>query len=74
MVLIPFHIRSLHDHMGNAPELMSARERVKVSEGVFKRASGDCVCEDCGKLYYDHPPVIGALWLTRLCNNHFVKL
>lgn len=21
----------------------------------FTRASGDCVCATCGKLYYDHP-------------------
>ena len=45
------------------------------------RASGDCVCEQCGKVYYDHPawrPSAktndGVPWLNELCNRDLVKL
>lgn len=75
-MLIPFEQRMLHDDMGNAPDLMSEEERERIFGDTpdWYRAGGDCVCDGCGKLYYDHGPVLGALWLTRLCDNTFVKL
>ena len=30
-------------------------QMTRMDEGDMYRASGDCVCETCGKLYYDHP-------------------
>lgn len=42
-------------------------------DGMY-RASGDCVCSACGKLYYDHPSVEGYEFLNRICNGDFVKL
>lgn len=65
-----------HDDMGNAPELMPEADRMRVFGEApdWYRAGGECVCKDCGKLYYDHPAVLGALWLTRLCDNTMVKL
>lgn len=44
------------------------------------RCSGLCVCEACGKLYYDHPMFRGILsydghpFLTLICGNILVKL
>lgn len=44
------------------------------------RASGDCICEKCGKKYYDHPYIENALdgeghpYLHVICNNLIVKL
>jgi hypothetical protein len=44
----------------------------------FVRASGDCVCDVCGKSYYQHPmagPLFeGRQWLHRVCNGDLVKL
>lgn len=47
----------------------------------FYRVSGDCVCSQCGKLYYDHKPYKpsgkmnrGIPWLNELCNGDLVKL
>ncbi|MGJ4945039.1 hypothetical protein ACQR1W_31050 [Bradyrhizobium sp. HKCCYLS1011] len=47
----------------------------RLEEGDFYRASGGCICETCGKLYYDHP-YFAEEWafLTILCNGDFVKL
>ena len=38
------------------------------------RCSGLCVCEDCGKAYYDHPPVPEYPFLQLLCDGSVVKL
>jgi hypothetical protein len=64
-----------HDYLGNAPHLMSPVDRVRVfgDRPDWMRAGGGCLCK-CGKEYYDHPPVVGALWLTRLCDDELVKL
>ena len=50
------------------------------SEIKFYRASGDCICEVCGKKYYDHPmdseitDQDGNKYLNILCNGDRVKL
>lgn len=72
--MIPFDLWVQHDSLGNAEHLMPEDERKRVFEdGDFKRVGGGCRCS-CGRLYYDHKPVLGALWLTRLCDDTFVKL
>jgi hypothetical protein len=39
------------------------------------RASGDCVCQTCGKLYYDHPHLVEPYeFLNILCDGDFIKL
>lgn len=46
----------------------------------FKRVSGDCICEICGKIYYDHEYGMeeigydGRPFLIVLCNGDRVKL
>jgi hypothetical protein len=47
---------------------------IRVTRGDWVRASGACICEVCGEEYYDHAPVIGYDWLTRLCDGRLVKL
>ena len=37
------------------------RKRKKKTEPKMIRASGDVVCDDCGKKYYDHPEDKGQL-------------
>jgi len=50
------------------------------SEVEFIRAGGDCVCDECGKLYYDHPmdyenlDFNGGPFLHILCSGERVKL
>ncbi len=47
---------------------------------MFKRAGGDCICDQCGKCYYDHPFDTKQLsyddkpFLHVLCNGDRVKL
>lgn len=65
---------SAHDDFGNAPHLLSADDEAAISRGDVKRVGGGCICTQCGKEYYDHPPVKGALWATRLCDGKLVKL
>lgn len=40
----------------------------------FYRCSGEMVCEQCGKQYYDHPQHIPYHWLNIICNGDAVKL
>ena len=40
----------------------------------FHRASGDCICPDCGLAYYDHPESVHYPYLNVLCDRSFVKL
>ena len=74
--MIPYEIYVQHDNLGNAEHLLSESDanRLREDNQDWFRSGGDCVCDTCGKLYYDHPPVIGALWLTRLCDDTLVKL
>lgn len=41
------------------------------AEDLFVRTSGQCVCEECGLLYFDHPQEGG---LTLTCNGRLWKL
>jgi len=46
-----------------------------MERGEAYRASGDCVCEACGKLYYDHPYFAEPYaFLNVLCSGDMVKL
>lgn len=72
--MIPYDLWVQHDDLGNAPHLMPEDERARVfDQGDWKRVGGGVRCS-CNRLYYDHPPVVGAMWLTRLCDGSFVKL
>ncbi len=47
----------------------------RIDAGDFYRASGDCICEVCGKLYYDHLYFTEEYaFLNVLCNGDIVKL
>lgn len=58
----------------------------RAAEGIgqdvpeFRRASGECVCKECGKIYYKHPYAMNYLdfqgepYLNKLCNGDLVKL
>jgi len=71
--MVSLEIRNQHDEYGNA-EVLRTDETVRVlEENAWYRASGDCICDICSKPYWKHHRVIGALWLTKLCNNDFVK-
>jgi len=72
--MIPFDLRMRHDAYGNAADLLSAEDASRLKDGRWRRASGDVICESCGMLYYDHPLVIGALWLHRICDGDLVHL
>lgn len=49
---------------------------------AFRRAEGDCICNICGKKYYDHKAyelsrktsTYNRPWLKELCNGDLVKL
>ena len=41
----------------------------------WRRASGECICEDCGLEYFDHPTCADPHCQIRvLCNGNQVKL
>lgn len=67
------HMRDMHDHMGNCEELQSVEVKAKLEAGDWRRVSGDVICKKCGKIGYDHPRVMGALWLNVLCDGSLVK-
>jgi hypothetical protein len=56
--------------------------REDVDNECTYRASGDVVCEHCGRLYFDHPFALerwnlsftGDPFLHRLCDGSLVKL
>lgn len=58
-----------YDDLGNAPRLLAEMDRLDMERGI-KRAGGGVICS-CGVLYHNHPPVQGALWLTRTCQGLF---
>jgi hypothetical protein len=66
-------LRDRHDGFGNCRDLLSAADADALDRGDWKRAGGTCACT-CGRSYYDHVRVLGALWLTRLCDGSLVKL
>ena len=67
-------IRNRHDDWGNCAELLTPEDAERIEEGDWMRAGGECLCGICGKQFNDHGPVLGALWLTRLCDGELVKL
>jgi hypothetical protein len=73
MKWMPIEVREQHDTMGNAPHLLCDEDRVKIDACDFSRAGGECVCS-CGKRYWQHPLVVGALWLNKLCDGSLVHL
>lgn len=62
-----------YDEMGNNPDLLTVADKRNIERGRFVRVSGDACCTACGEAYRLHPPVQGALWLTRGCH-YLVKL
>ena len=47
----------------------------RIVKHEWYRASGDCVCSICGKLYYDHPYFVEPYeWINILCDGDMVKL
>ena len=71
---IPFDIRIQHDNNLNAPHLLADEDRAKLEAGEMLRVGGDGICEMCGKVWYDHPVVLGALYLNRACDGTLLKL
>jgi hypothetical protein len=63
-----------YDSLGNCIEDLSEKHKEDLMTGNYRRSAGLCICPDCGKEYYSHPYVKGALWLTELCNGDLVKL
>lgn len=43
-------------------------------EPEWFRAAGNCICDSCGKEYYDHPPHHIFKFLVLLCSGEVVKL
>ncbi len=46
----------------------------RLDDGNWFRAGGDCICQTCGKKYYDHPQLITQSWINKLCDESLVKL
>ena len=57
-----------YDQYGNHVYLLHPDDRKFIETVGPKRAGGDAVCEFCGYTFYQHPPVQGALALTRVCS------
>jgi len=66
-------LRRSHDENGNNPSLLDPGDKAKIDDGDWLRAGGECVCQACGKEYRVHPPVVGAIWLLRLCGGGLIK-
>jgi len=50
-----------------------------IDRGMYSRASGECECPVCGRIYYRHPHYTGMWqwgenWLTLLCDGRLVHL
>lgn len=66
-----------YDDMGNCARLLHPDDKRAIEgddgHGGIRRAAGDTPCRVCGEIYYRHPPVQGALYMTRTCRE-IVKL
>ena len=62
-------LRDLHDANGNNSDLLDPAIEERMNNGEIQRASGEAICEKCGLNYYQHPRILGALYLTLGCNN-----
>jgi hypothetical protein len=47
---------------------------IRVDRGDYARVSHQMVCNVCSCEYWEHAPVLGFEWLTRLCDGRLVKL
>jgi len=54
--------------------LMMNRAQAHHESPEANRVSGDCICPECGHLYYEHPQGVPWYDLTLLCNGKYVKL
>ena len=57
-----------YDAAGNCDRLLCEGDRQMIDAGLYPRVGGDAPCPVCGSPYRLHPPVQGALWLTRGCD------
>ena len=64
----PINIGLGYDQFGNNEYLLHPDDKAYIERTGVNRAGGDVVCEHCGYTYYMHPPVQGALYLTRVCS------
>lgn len=55
------------------PEKIDPAIVKRIEDGEWKRAGGGCFCV-CGNMYSEHRPILGANFLTLLCDNRIVKL
>jgi len=62
-----------YDEAGNCAKLLARVDAEALEAGDFRRVAGEARCPRCGSAYRLHPPVQGALWLTRGCDG-LVKL
>lgn len=72
---MPFTIRVTlgYDEVGFCEELIAEVDKEVMRKGTWVRAEGRVICEKCGFAYREHPPVQGALFMTRTCTG-LVKL
>ena len=63
-----------YDDLGNAPHLLHPDDKAKLDRGEYNRRGGANVhCPVCDVPYWMHPPVQGALFIIRGCDQ-LVKL
>ena len=62
-------------------EETAAQRQQRLDDEMYRmvRASGNCICEVCGKTYYKHPFTDHRDWnddpyMNRLCDGRIVKL
>lgn len=67
-------LRDLHDSNGNNFDLIDPAIEVRMENGEIQRASGEVICAKCGLTYYQHPRILGVLYLALGCNNEILKL
>lgn len=67
-------MRMRHDHMLNCEELLEPKHKKMLDEGKIHRVGGDAECPVCGDIYYNHPHVVGALWVHEGCQDFLLKL
>lgn len=68
------------EQLQKTPQELTEEESRRIGE--FYRAGGDCLCDKCGKKFYDHEPYMPSAktttgnyaWLRELCNGDLVKL
>lgn len=56
-----------YDQYGNNEYLLHPDDRAYIERVGVNRVGGETVCPTCGYTFYQHPPVQGALYLTRIC-------